>query len=555
MKESISRPYRRGGIPALSAFFAICLLLGTSYQLEGNWFLIFGSLPRFFLAAAAFTALFLLFRTLLDRLFRRLDTCSPAPVREGKARLVRLFDEKPFLVTLGALLLFWSPMIVAYYPVVLSPDPAHQILQYFGFPTDISNSVILLDPAVQITNHHPLLHTLLLGTSLKIGVLIGNQNLGLFLYSIVQIALLSTALAASVAYLKHLGLSRRFRFFTLLVYGLVPVFPFFAMAGVKDVIFSSLLIFYTILLHHLSRREGKLPLRLLAAAAALMVLAALFRNNGIEIVLLSFPFLFFLRKEGRLAIGATVLAVLVLYLSYSKILLPALKVTPGSIREVLSIPFQQTARFVREYPDDLTEEEKGIIDKVLDYDTLAARYNPELSDAVKNEYNQYATEADLKAYFGVWFQGLFRHPDSYVQATFHNIYGYFDPFKLNWYLYHNFNSTIVEEGGFDYHFNGLAGLRNMLWTYGKVFQWIPPFALFVNIGFHVWVLLAMAVYLHRRRLFLRGVFLFPGLALILVCIASPANTYFRYALPYVMGMPLVLGLFLHLVGEQNTTRD
>lgn len=38
---------------------------------------------------------------------------------------------------------------------------------------------------------------------------------------------------------------------------------------------------------------------------------------------------------------------------------------------MLSLPFQQTARFVSEYESEITDEERAVIDRVLIYDQLA----------------------------------------------------------------------------------------------------------------------------------------------------------------------------------------
>lgn len=44
----------------------------------------------------------------------------------------------------------------------------------------------------------------------------------------------------------------------------------------------------------------------------------------------------------------------------------------------------------------MTSDEKKAIDKLLNYDTIASRYNPALADPVKNEFNRYYTDNDLK---------------------------------------------------------------------------------------------------------------------------------------------------------------
>ncbi|MDE7201236.1 MAG: hypothetical protein K2O91_04835 [Lachnospiraceae bacterium] len=75
---------------------------------------------------------------------------------------------------------------------------------------------------------------------------------------------------------------------------------------------------------------------------------------------------------------------------------------------MLSIPFQQTARYLLYASEDITEEEKAAVDAILPIDQIAAIYNPEISDAVKNQY-RYNTEG-LKEYFKAWYSMFKKHP-------------------------------------------------------------------------------------------------------------------------------------------------
>ena len=92
---------------------------------------------------------------------------------------------------------------------------------------------------------------------------------------------------------------------------------------------------------------------------------------------------------------------------------------------MLSVPFQQTARYVRDYADEVTEEERDAIDRVLDSDTIGEVDDPNISDPVKKTFNEDADSEDLKAYFKVWFQMFLKHPVCYIEATLNNYYGYF----------------------------------------------------------------------------------------------------------------------------------
>jgi hypothetical protein len=230
---------------------------------------------------------------------------------------------------------------------------------------------------------------------------------------------------------------------------------------------------------------------------------------------------------------------------YNDVLLPYFKITPGSIREMLSIPFQQTARYSKYHGDELSLEDVEIIDKVLGYKDLANRYDPELADPVKNKFNKYTTDEELKAYFGVWFDGLLKHPGTYIDATVENIYGYFYPEKQDWYIYYKFDKRILADG-FDYSFNSLEELRDGLKNFGVAYSKIPVIGLIANIAFNTWLVFIFFMYVVYKKDYKMMVIYMPALVSILVCVASPANTYFRYALPYILSMPIMIATVLDI---------
>ena len=113
---------------------------------------------------------------------------------------------------------------------------------FFHIETKYLDYAVLLDPNVYITNHHPVLHTVLLGGLAKIGNLMGNVNIGIFIYSIIQIVIVVFTLALTIYYMRKLKTPSIIRIITLIIYALVPVFPLYAMSVVKDVIFNCLVI-------------------------------------------------------------------------------------------------------------------------------------------------------------------------------------------------------------------------------------------------------------------------------------------------------------------------
>lgn len=534
----------------LSFIFTIFLTIGSSFIISDS---LDAVIKHPIITMLMMVISFIILNAIITFLFNKLDNYEVKEKKNDKKTgfISKMIDKHPFWFSLIVILLFWLIYIIAFYPAIMSPDPSFQILQFFGIDNKYSTYVNLIDKSVIITNHHPVIHTLLIGSCVKLGVSIFNStNAGLFIYSIIQTLILASTLSYTIKFLKEINVSVNVRKAVLLIYALVPVFPFYAMSPVKDVIFGCLIILYIISIYKFIKLKNKINVKTMIKEIILMILITLFRNNGIHIIILSFPFLLLLGRKNLMKYLIIFIVVVLSYFTYDKVILPHFKITPGSVREMLSIPFQQTARYVIKNDDKIPEKDKKAIDKILEYDTLKKRYDPEKADDVKNKFNKDATDRDLKNYFIVWFKELKDDPKTYVEATLNNTYGYFYPVKTNWYIYVNENKTI-NNYGFDYHFNDLNVLRSALIAFGLVFPYIPFLGLIVNIGFNTWILLFMMAYLIYRKKYKEIIYLIPSIIVLLVCFASPVNAYFRYALPNVFAMPTMLLIFLNIRKEES----
>lgn len=538
--------HKKKSLKVLSLILAFFMIFGNSFMCVGSTALIFKNIGYFLLSLIMYIGYYYLFLVLISYLFRFLDKNNFSEENKEKKgnKFVATFKKHPFLFSLCFIVICWLPYIISYYPIILSPDPSFQIRQFFGIRTKYADYAILLDENVVMTNHHPVTHTMLLGGCLKLGTMIGNDNLGLFFYSIIQISVLASVLAFSIYYMQKMGLKTKYLIGVLLIYALVPMFPLYAMSGVKDVLFGAFIFLYFIFLHNLvkTKCEGYKWWNYLLIII-LLILICLFRNNGIHVLILSLPFTLIIARKKWKQLLTVMVCVFGFYGVFDKVILPYYKITPGSVREMLSVPFQQTARLAKYHGDEFTEEEIATIDKILGYDDLAERYDPELADPVKNEFNKYATDEDLKEYFKVWFNGLIKHPGTYIEATMNNVYGFFYPEKTKWYVYYKFDDRITENG-FDYHYNSLETSRNILSKYAVAFPYIPGIGLISNIGFNVWIIFTLFAYAIYKKIYKNILVLAPALILILVCVVGPANTYFRYALPFIFAMPFIIGVFL-----------
>ena len=94
-------------------------------------------------------------------------------------------------------------------------------------------------------------------------------------------------------------------------------------------------------------------------------------------------------------------------------------------------------------------------------------------------------------------------------------------------------------------------LRDGLVEYGNVFPYIPVIGMFLNIGFVVWLYFIILGFLIINKSSKYIPVILPALSLILVCIAGPANTYFRYAQPFIFSLPVVLFLLYKILDKRK----
>lgn len=539
VRESMKR--KKITVFILSILLTICTLIGVSFSKYNSLEFIYHEFLNFILL---FSILFFLFYKVIYSIYTILDMKEE---KKGKPKIrnnrwISLFENRPIFVSFIILLIGWSIYIIAFYPAIMSFDPSFQILQYFGIDNKYSYYSVLLDKNMIITNHHPVIHTLLLGTCVKIGLLFHSTNLGLFLYSILQITFLAFTLSYTISYMKKINISFQYRLLCLGIYTFIPVFPFYAMTPLKDVFFCCFMILYIIKIteYVTSKQYEFFPMLILS------IFIMLFRNNGFHILLLSIPFLLIIKSKNRKKIAFHFLVVIVFFFSYHHIILPYFKVTPSSPREVLSVPFQQTARYVSKYEKEVTEKEREAIDKILGYDTLKYRYHPEKADDVKNKFNPHSTKQDMKDYFNIWLEQFKKHPLTYLEATLNNTYGYYYPFTSDWYIYTKYNK-VLKEHHFDYHYNKLDYLRFFFIIFGVIFPFLPIVGLFVNIGFSTWILFFMISYLIYLKKYKNILSYLPSILILLVCFVSPVNTYFRYMLPNIFAMPTMIAIFLNTI--------
>ena len=249
-------------------------------------------------------------------------------------------------------------------------------------------------------------------------------------------------------------------------------------------------------------------------------------------------------KRLRRPVLAVLLAVCIGSFGFDTFTEKVLDIPAGSVGEALSVPMQQTARYIRDYGNEVTDDERTAIEKVLDYDAIAQSYMPELSDGVKQYYKN-PGKGDLARYMLVWAKMLLKHPVCYFEATHANSHGYYTITKCRAINdYYTFNNDIcMEMSEMNVHYLDKSGyLRYAFVQALSAFEKLPLVGLTTSIGFMAWLTAVLGLWLARCKA--KPVLpVFIGLAIFwLTCIASPVNDCMRYFLPVAGCLPLVFCL-------------
>ena len=280
----------------------------------------------------------------------------------------------------------------------------------------------------EVISHHSVLYAVIHGDLISLFEKTGHANWGLWLFVALHYLAFVLTFGYAAGQLRKYGVKKHIRSAIIVLWCLSPFCVGYIGVAMKDVLYSLLMFLCTMFLMNCLSEEDPLKCRrYFIGIIVSSVLFSLLRKNGVYILFLAIVYSLFLLIKKRVSINIllVLLISLVLSLSFDALINSVYNAKETSSREALSLPFQQTARYVRDHGDDVTDVEREIIDKVLPYDELSEQYNPRLSDSVKNRYKD--DDSALAPYFKVWAKQFTKHPITYFAATLEQNYYLFVP--------------------------------------------------------------------------------------------------------------------------------
>ena len=571
-------------IPA--CFFALNMVLGFSFFEEGSWNMLLelknGQLIKAVFVCLSWTAVL---DAGLKGLYAGLDKLSVLATEVNPISSIsrkrfhpltgylQLFQNRPFLTPFLTMLVLFIPHFLIAYPAMFMGDTWSIIVQ--GYPELGMTGVTYLQPesiirtGIYINQHHPVVYTLLVHLFLQVGTgLFGSLNAGIFLLCLSQSVCILSVFAHLLSVLHAAGIKPKILLLILLYIILHPQIRNFLFMVTKDGLYAAC--FLLMMAESFPLLEGKTissknVIRIVLAALGMLLL----RNEGKYVLILSGILVAWANRENRKKILCFTAAAVLFSWGVTQGLYPFLGFTKGGRQEALSIPLQQTARIVKEHPEDISAEEQEAIDAVLDFSQLAESYNPDTADGVKNLFRQEASSEDLLHYFRTWLVLALRHPDTCLQATYGNYYQYLYPgdtrIRYDTYGWSAWMCNFTNEK--------IAGLEKSftLPKWNQRFRYIsdslvdagllhfPPISLMMTPALYNWMLIALLCWVcrkkDRRSRSLSFIMLLPSLLTFLVLFAGPTNGYYtRYMLPLTSFMPFLPLMLILLAGSKDQSR-
>ncbi len=495
-------------------------------------------------AAFLFLAVLLISLALLcSKRLRSLVFSPSASVKIINARKIWLTH---FLV----LSIVWGLCLLVYYPGV-----------------GMNDGLNVLMGRLSSANQFPIFYCIYVVILGKIGNLLGSLQYAVALYSIFQLLITAGVSSCILTFLWLRSSSRIYRCLISLYYIVQPVLAIYAIAMLKDTVFSAVLVLYGLLLFELTvearsqdaETSGQSSLsgvsvRLFFLSS--LILSAL-RSNGIYIVTVCLIYLLITLRANhalRRRILLTTLAVLMLTVS-GRLIMNHYDVR-HNVSETFGIPIQQISAVVAE-GGSISQDELDELACYMNPAAMKELYNPYNADPVKwsDEFHRSYLNEHASGFLRLWAQLLPRNLRIYVKAYLQQTYWFWAPLQRGTI---QMFSSIEEVYDNTYLSEFLAenGIHDAPILTGSIANLLKGFcqsgAHFLREGVCVWILLHSIVVARCRGWKLRRILpmLLPQLlAWLTIMVSTPISDSFRYVLFYAYAMPVFLLLLTHTPRE------
>jgi hypothetical protein len=434
------------------------------------------------------------------------------------------------------LFLCWLPCLILFYPGNISWDSLACIVRAMG--------------RTRLTNQQPILYILLMRPFLMGASALGlGTNAGAASFLAAQSAATAAMAGYVVSWLHKKGFPAYVQIPVLAYFALNPIIAFYAVTMWKDILFSAVLMVYTVNLIDLIQSKGerlKEP-RFFVWFLIVNLLIAFLRNNGYYLIAITLVVLTVLYRKMWKRILPAFLALLVIVPVVQGPVYDACNIGKSPFAESVAIPLQQIGRSVVEN-GPMTEEQRAFVAQIMPLAKMKKVYFPFTADKIKfdKQFNSDFLEKNKGEFFKVWLGMMRSNFRNYVKAYLMETLGYWHIGTSNW---------IATFGTIKGYGEEQLGMKHVLLTnidtrptslsVEQLQKNIPILSGLASIGFLFWtvVFTIFMLFLQKKR---RQAVAFLPLILLWGTLMAATPTYceFRYMYAFALAFPLaVISMF------------
>ncbi len=444
----------------LGLFFSLTTIAGYSFD-YGDSFEAIAQRPAFFAIVAV--ALWIIFAVVWECAYRlllhigkRLNVKQSKQMQShslekstnlgktqsnlSKAKVLfkKAFDGKYILLAnFVVLVLLWTPWFISVHAGITDADTTVQFLQAYD--------------VIPATNHHPYFATQVFHLFWALGNKLGSFYIGLRIYEILQLVIFAFGISFCLSYAKKWGCPLALRTTILIICGIFAPFPLIGLFMAKDALCAVFFLPWLTMFADIALTRGKSlkSIRFIVLFIILGFICCMSKKTMLYIITISlvlFGIYIFAcskkraKKHGnqhqesknpKLAskIAICLVAILVPFLIYEQVYLPAIGVPQGSSAEFMSVPSVQIARYVQKHELEETELESFSRVYNTNPEEMASTYVPRRADNSKAYWKSDSSLSDKLSFAKTYCKLFIKDPQTFIAGAWNLQYDYFYPAK------------------------------------------------------------------------------------------------------------------------------
>lgn len=289
--------------------------------------------------------------------------------------------------------------------------------------TAMNDTIYILKNPDALCYQHPVLYIMYTHCFYRIGVALGNPNLGLAFLSLAQMLAMDYAISYTITYLYKKKIAVWFCMMFACYFSFAPLFSTYAVSAIKDTPFSICLFYFVVLLCELAESKGELFDDTGFCLKCMPVICVItgFRSNGVLIIIGSLLILLGVYKKFWKQMLVSFLIPICVACMLSEFFMPV--GVEKLFQEKVGVPLQQVSAVVAGGGELSTEQEEYLY-RLLPEEKWQ-NYAPSCSDNIKwdDDFDREYLNETREEFIKVWLELMPENIATYVEAYIMNTYG------------------------------------------------------------------------------------------------------------------------------------